>query len=304
MNILNLIRWKNLGMIALAQILVKYALLEPFGVATALNGLQFTLLVLASVGLAAAGNIINDIYDVETDLVNKPHGVLIGKSVSEKLAYNLFFAFNILGVLLGYYVATSVGKDVFFGLFVFVSASLYFYASYLKQVLLAGNALISLLVALSLVIVGIFDLLPAVTPHNQETQSTFFKIILDYAMFAFFINFLREMVKDIEDIDGDYKAGMNTLPIAIGRDRAIKIAFVLSLLPIASILYYTATYLYHQTLAVIYFLVGIIGPLIFVAIKLFSAETKKQLHLIANLLKLVMFFGILSMLLYRFILLK
>ncbi|WP_338733502.1 geranylgeranylglycerol-phosphate geranylgeranyltransferase [Mangrovimonas cancribranchiae] len=302
MAILKLIRWKNLGLIALSQILVKYALLEPFGVATALNGFHFTILVLASVCIAAAGNIINDIYDVDTDLINNPDTVLIGKSISEKLAYNLFFACNIIGVLLGYYVATAIGKDVFFGLFVFVSASLYFYASYLKQVLLASNILISILVALSLIIVGVFDLLPEITPQNQDTQSTFFKIILDYAMFAFFINLIREIVKDIEDIDGDYKSGMNTLPIAIGRERAIKIAFIISLLPIISIIYYTATYLYHQIIAVIYFLLFVIAPLIYISIKLFSAETKKQLHYISQLLKLVMFLGLLSLLLYPFIL--
>jgi len=92
------------------------------------------------------------------------------------------------------------------------------YASYLKRTLLIGNIVISGLVALSIIIVGVFELIPAMTEINQQTQLVFFKMILDYALFAFSLNLLREIAKDIEDIDGDYKAGMNTLPIAIGTD--------------------------------------------------------------------------------------
>ena len=84
--------------------------------------------------------------------------------------------------------------------------------------------------ALSLIIVGIFELLPTITSLNQPTQLIFFKIIFEYALFAFAINWLREIAKDIEDVNGDYKAGMNTLPIAIGKERATNVLFVLSFL--------------------------------------------------------------------------
>ena len=85
-NILKLIRWKNLILIALVQLLIKYALFEPFGVSITLNSVGISVLILATLCLAAAGNIINDIYDVETDLVNKPDRVIVGKSISEKTA--------------------------------------------------------------------------------------------------------------------------------------------------------------------------------------------------------------------------
>lgn len=86
------------------------------------------------------------------------------------------------------------------------------------------------------------------------------------------INLIRELVKDIEDIDGDYKAGMETLPILIGRARTNKIVFVLSLIPTFSVIYYVITYLYKQPLVVGYFLLVVIAPLIYVTIKLFNAE--------------------------------
>lgn len=290
-------------MIALVQFLIKYALLIPFGIDITLNWFGFSLLVLATLSIAAAGNIINDIYDVETDLINKPNKVIVGKSISEKTAYTLFIVFNVIGVLAGFYLSHLVGRSGFFALFVIISALLYIYASYLKQMMLIGNLVISVLVAMSLILVGLFELLPAITTQNQETQLTFFKIIFDYAVFAFLLNLVRELIKDIQDIDGDHKAGMNTLPIAIGRERATKLAFGVALIPLCLVVYYVVTYLYKQSLVVLYFLIFIVAPLIYLIIKLYTAETKQDFKKLSNLSKVIMLFGMLSLLLYKFVLL-
>ncbi|PWH82736.1 prenyltransferase [Algibacter marinivivus] len=291
-------------MIALVQLLIKYVFLEPFGVQTTLDGLGISLLILATVCIAAAGNIINDIYDIETDLVNKPNKVIIDKSISEKTAYNLFIGLNLVGVGLGFYVSHMVGRAPFFSIFVVISILLYVYASFLKRMLLVGNIVISVLVALSLIIVAVFELIPAMTPSNQSTQVVFFKVVFDYALFAFSINLLREIAKDIEDIDGDYKTGMYTLPIAIGRERAKNILTVLSFIPLVGIIFYVVSDLYKQPVAVGYFLLFIIGPLIYTSIKTFSASTKKDMHHISNMYKLVMLLGMLSLLLYKYVILS
>jgi len=291
-------------MIALMQLLVKYALLEPFEADFMFNWFGITLLIIATLCLAAAGNIINDIYDVETDNVNRPSKVIVGKKVSEKTAYNLFFAFNIIAILIGFYLSHLVGRSGFFALFVIISGLLFVYASYLKQTLLVGNIVVSVMVAMSILIVGLFELLPAITPQNQQVQLFFFKILLDYALFAFIINLIREIAKDLEDVDGDYKAGMNTLPIAIGRERASKVLFGLTFIPLFAVVYYVMTYMYKQPIAVGYFLLFIIAPLLYISIKSFSAKSKKEFHHISNMLKLVMLFGMLSLLLYRFILMS
>tara|TARA_R110002050_G_scaffold229535_2_gene365156 strand:+ start:6867 stop:7784 length:918 start_codon:yes stop_codon:yes gene_type:complete len=303
-SILNLIRWKNLLMIALLQYLIKYALLGPFGASMTLTDFEFLLLILATIFIAAAGNVINDIYDVETDFINKPKSIIIGKTISEKTAYNLFIILNVLGVALGFYVSHAINRSELFSLFVIISVLLYVYASYLKQTFLIGNIIVSALVALSIIIVGIFELFPAITNQNQGIQLVFFRILLDYALFAFILNFLREIVKDIEDIDGDNKTGMRTLPIVIGRERASKVLFAFSLVPLAIIIYYINTTLYKQPIVVVYFLIFIVAPLIFISIKTLTAKSKKEFHTISNLYKLVMLFGILSILLYKFILLK
>ncbi|MGB3608537.1 geranylgeranylglycerol-phosphate geranylgeranyltransferase [Psychroserpens sp.] len=302
MHILNLIRWKNLLMIIIAQVLVKYALFEPFPPLTALDTTSFIILVAATLCIAAAGNIINDIYDIETDVINKPKKVIIGNQVSENLAYNLFFALNVIGIILGLYLSHHVGKSSFFSIFVIISIALYVYASYLKGTVLLGNLLISFLVAMSLLLVGIFDLLPQLIPATRTTQMTFLNIVLDYAIFAFLVNLVRELIKDIQDIDGDYKAGMNTLPIIIGRERSNKIAFAVSMIPIGAVIYFVVTYLYTQIFAIGYFLVFVIAPLLYCTIKIFSAERKSDYQHLSMMYKLIMFFGVLSLLLYPLLL--
>lgn len=291
-------------MIALVQLLIKYALLEPFRASIMFDWFGIGLLIVATLCLAAAGNIINDIFDVETDSVNRPNKVIIGKKVSEKTAYNLFIVLNVIGILIGFYLSHLVGRSGFFAIFVIISALLYVYATYLKQTLLIGNIVVSLLVAMSILIVGVFELIPAITPQNQPTQLFFFKILLDYALFAFLINLVRELAKDLEDIDGDHKAGMNTLPIAIGRERATKVLFGISLLPLFAVVYYTMTYMYKQPIAVGYFLVLVVAPLLYITIKSFSAKTKKDFHHMSTILKFVMLFGMLSLLLYKYILIQ
>lgn len=290
-------------MIALVQCLIKYGLFEPFGISTSLTPFNFFLLIMATLCIAAAGNIINDIYDVETDFINKPNKIIVGKTISEKTAYNLFISLNVIGVGIGFYLSHAIGKSELFALFVIISALLYVYASYLKQTFLIGNIVISILVALSILIVGIFELIPAMTIQNQGIQLVFFKILFDYAIFAFLINFIREISKDVADIDGDYKSGMNTLPIVFGRERTSKILFILSFIPLGAVIYYVINNLYTKPVAVIYFLVFIIAPLIYLLILIFNAKTKKDFITISNILKLVMLFGILSILLYKFMLL-
>jgi len=301
MSFLKLIRYKNLLMVAVVQLLIKYALFPAFAIDMTLSPLGFTLLILSTVFIAAGGYIINDIYDVETDTINKPNKVIIGKKISENTAYNFYFAFTITGVLLGFYLSQTVGKPAFFGVFVIIAALLYMYAIYLKKIAVAGNIIVSILVGFSLIIVGFFELVPAITPSNQSIQSTMFEVLTDYAVFAFLINFIREIVKDIIDVDGDHTQGMQTLPILLGKARTGKITFGLTILTSIIITYYVSAYLFMHTEAIIYFLIAVIGPLLYTSIKLFTAQSNAQFKHVSGMLKIIMITGMFSMLLYRFI---
>ena len=303
LNFFKLIRATNLLFIALTMFLIKYGLFEPFGVAITLNLFGFSMLVLAVVCVAASGYVINDIFDVPADIENKPKRTIINHQISEKVAYRWFFALNIIGVGLGFYLSNLIGIPGFSAFFIFGSAILYLYNSQFQQTILVGNILVSLIVGLIPIGVGLYDLLPAITPENRQTQSTIFSILIDYSIFAFLINLLREIVKDQEDINGDYNAGYKTLPIVLGKQRTNKILFLTALLPIGFLIYYIYQCLFENISAVIYTLLLLVAPLLFFLINIWSAEKKSEYSRLSLILKFVLFFGLLSIGLLQFILL-
>jgi len=300
---LRLVRYPNLILIILTQVFIKYFLFEKFGIATTLTDLQFSLLCFATISIAAAGNIINDIYDVETDDINNPDKVIIGKRISVKTGFNLYIAFSIIGVGIGFYLSNVIGRPGFSAIFIIISALLYLYATYLKNIILAGNILVSCLVGMVILILGLYDLLPAITPQNRATQAVIFSILLDYALFAFLINWLREMVKDQEDVIGDFNTGRSSISIELGKERANKVIAAIALIPIFLIIYYMYEYLYENIYAVGYTLILIVGPLLYFFMKILSAKSNKEYAHLSNTLKLILVFGLFSIALYQFILL-
>jgi len=295
-NFFKLIRYQNLLLLALMQLVFRYGFLNLQHINLALSDFQYVLVVLATVLIAAAGYVINNIFDQETDNDNKPANVIVGKGISETAAYNLYAALNITGVGIGFYLSNVIGKPGTAAIFIIVAATLYLYASIFKQMLVVGNLIVALLLALSVLIVPVFDLYPITNESNQKGMATLFSVIFDYAVFAFLINFIREIVKDLEDINGDYNQGMNTLPIALGKSRTTKLVFGLSIIPIVLLLVYTNKYFFTNNLliAVIYTLALVISPLIYFSVKMLSAKTTKDFHHLSTVLKLVILSGVLS----------
>ena len=283
------------------QALIRYSLFIPLGADLALNNFLFTLLMIATISIAAAGNIINDIYDVEIDSINKPEKIIIGKKVTEKNANYLFIIFNVIGVGLGFYISNQIGKPEFSGLFIVISALLYLYATFIKSILIFANIIVAALLAFSLIIVGLFDLLPAITFLNQEHQSFIFDILLNYSFFVFYITLMREIVKDIEDIDGDKNGELKTLPIVLGRKRTSYIIFGMSVLAMFGTVYYIYIHLYNYTVAVVYFLLFVLAPLLYFSIKIWDASNKSDYIFLSKLLEIIMLLGMCAILLYTFI---
>ncbi|WP_369615906.1 geranylgeranylglycerol-phosphate geranylgeranyltransferase [Flavobacterium sp. CFS9] len=298
MKFLKLIRYKNLLMLAFMQLLFRYAFLKQQNIPLALADWQYGLLVLSTVLLAAAGYVINNIYDVATDSINKPADVVVGKGISETTAYNIYIGLNITGVAIGFFLSNVIMRPMFASIFILIASLLYFYATTLKQIMVLGNFIVALLLSVSVLIIGIFDLFPATNSENQAQMASFFSILTDYAVFAFMINFIREIVKDIEDHNGDYNQGMNTLPIAIGISRSAKIALGLAIIPFISCLLYIKTYFVENNLfiAALYAFAFVLAPLLYFIVKIFGAKSQKEFHHLSTVLKLILFFGILSIL--------
>jgi 4-hydroxybenzoate polyprenyltransferase len=283
-------------MLALMQLIFRYGFLKLENIPLALADWQYLLLVLSTVLLAAGGYVINNIFDQATDHDNKPDTVIVGRSISEAHAYNIYVALNITGVGIGFYLSNVIQKPGFASIFIMIAAALYFYATSLKQMVLIGNIVVAALLSCSVIIIGIFDLFPVITPENQPMMANLFSILLDFAVFAFMINFIREIVKDLEDVNGDYNQGMSTLPIVLGISRTAKITFGLSFIPILVILVYINTYLIPLLYATIYMFLFILGPLFYFMIKIWTAKKQKEFHSLSLLSKWILFFGILSVL--------
>ena len=113
MNFLKLIRYQNLIMLAFMQLVFKYGFLKLQKIPLALNDWQYLLLVLSTVLIAAAGYVINNIFDQDTDLENKPNNLIVGKSISETSAYNIYAVLNITGVAIGFYLSNVISKPGF-----------------------------------------------------------------------------------------------------------------------------------------------------------------------------------------------
>lgn len=290
-----LIRFQNLLMLALMQLVFHFVFfkIQP-ELELALSNVEFVLLVIATICIAAGGYVINNIMDQETDDFSKPENVIVGKHISEGMAYNIYIAFNIIGVGIGFYLSNIIQKPMFSAVFIVVAGTLYMYATSLKQNLLIGNIVVALLLSFSVIIIGIFDLYPITQESNRVQMATLFSILLDYALFAFMINFIREIVKDIEDMDGDYNSGMSTLPIVLGKERTAKIVFVLTFIPIALLIYYMNENLIEVQLVIFYLLLFVLAPLIYFLIKIWNAKSKKDFKHLSLILKLVLLFGILS----------
>jgi 4-hydroxybenzoate polyprenyltransferase len=296
MKFLKLIRYKNLLMLAFMQLLFRFDFLKLQHIPLALNNWQYALLVLSTALIAAAGYVINDIFDQETDNINKPNKVIVGKSISENNAYSIYAALNITGVCIGFYLSNVIMKPSFATVFILIAATLYIYATSLKQMAVVGNIIVALTLSLSVIIIGVFDIYPATNSANQPLMANLFSVLVDYTVFAFMINLIREMIKDIEDIKGDEEQVMRTLPIIIGSSKTTKLIFAMSFVPIIALFYYVNNYFVSNNLFIAtgYTFIFVLGPLFYCTIKIWSAKTKEDFHGISSLLKWILFFGILS----------
>jgi 4-hydroxybenzoate polyprenyltransferase len=282
--------------LALMQLIFRLGYLELIDIPLSLFYWQYALLIAATVFIAAGGYVINDIFDQETDEVNHPKQRIIGTLISESKAYTIYVSLTIIGVACGFAVANSVERPNFAVIFVLIATLLYFYASTLKQIAVIGNIVVAALLAFSVVIIGVFDIIPNTFEFNRMQMALAFSILLDYAKFAFIINLVREIIKDIEDIEGDRIQEMKTLPIWIGIPTTNKVAFLLLLAPVIYLLYYANNYLFNNHLfyGLGYMLMFVIAPLIFSLILIWNAKEKKDYAHISRVLKWIIFFGILT----------
>ena len=265
----------------------------------------FFWLVFSTVLIAAGGNIINDYFDVRADRVNKPQRVIITKFIKKRTAILLHWSFNFIAFSIAIYLSWIMDSFWYLFIHLFSINVLWFYSMYFKRRFLTGNVLIAALTALVPVLVGIFFYQHNLSntawynmklfPFNLENSSPIIilYISIGLAIFAFLLNLAREIVKDMEDVEGDQKLSAKTLPITWGYTKS---KWFVGLILLAAIC--TAAMLIYliEAFNLTTVLPGIIAALIIlIALVLMrSASTKTHYRRINHCIKLAMTVGLLT----------
>ncbi len=303
-----LIRWPNLCFIALTQLLFYYCIIVPvaarFQVGFHLTQSLFFLLMLASILIAAAGYIINDYFDINIDQVNKPEKMVVEKIIKRRWAIFWHWTITTVGLIVSLYVSFKTSFVVII-VNVLCTLLLWFYSTTFKKKLLTGNIIISLLTAWTVLVLyfavgNTFHLFSVPDPDFLAATNRVFKYAVLYAGFAFIISLVREVVKDIEDMEGDAKYNCNTMPIAWGvpPSKVFAGVWLVVLIGALLILQFYAFQL-RWWITAVYCFVMVLLPLVWVLRKLYVAQNAAQYHQLSSFIKIIMLTGILSILFFR-----
>ncbi len=307
---LRLIRYPNLIIIVLTQYLMRWGIIEPMlglnQFDLQMGPLHFFLLVLSTVTITAAGYVINDYFDTHTDLLNKPRQVLVGMRIHRRFAMIFHIILNVVGVGLGFYISFHVGIPYLGFVFLLVAGLLWFYSTTYKRQFLVGNLLVALLTAVVPLMVPVFEI-PLLNEAYRdvllEHQINFMFIlnwVLAFSFFAFLTNLMREIIKDMEDYEGDRVYGRNSLPVILGMPTSKGVVAGLIIITLVGLVYAYFQYL-GDAITLIYFSLFLWLPLLFLIYKNIKADKKEDFHLISQITKVVMLVGVLYALVARYI---
>lgn len=300
MSWLKLIRWPNLLIIFVAQATVWGVVIRQLdrGSDFLLNPVNFLCLSLATILIAAAGYIINDYFDVKIDTINRPDKVVLGKVIPRKQAITMHAVFNGIAILLSAFVAFQAGHPEWLLLQVACIILLWRYSTHFKRQYIIGNVVVSLLTALTVLVLAVYE--PAIhrlwgtsVTTGDLGYSTALWLLLGYAYFAFFLTWMREIVKDMEDFIGDAQEGCVTMPIKKGLKYSKRFTLALSvfvLVPLALLL--PALWQLSLVLLVAYILLLVLLPLLVWCYYFSRSKNVQDFYNVSRGLKWIMVSGI------------
>ncbi len=303
---LRLFRWQNLLVVALSQYLFRYCIvvhaLKSQNIQPFFTDFEFFLLVLATVLVSAAGYAINDYFDLRVDRINKAHKIILGKDLSRRKAIFVHTVLNIIAVIIGLYLTYRVRYIPLAGVFVVVPALLWIYSIKYKRKFLIGNIIVALLSAIVIAIVWIFEYRGIMISYDVNIQTVRINQLLGfYLLFAFFSSFIREIIKDIEDIKGDMKTGCRTIPIVAGVRSSKRLIIILIIILIFFVGYFQIFLLgLEYDLIFAYLLFAVQIPLILFINRINLAKEKIDYTINSRYAKFVMVAGVISMFLFCF----
>ena len=294
MKYLQLIRFQNLLLLAFMQWVMRYLFLTQSYIDLALTDINYLLLVVSTVCIAAGGAVMQHIVNQEEDEMIQPQKRVVGNTISEAAAYNWYIGLTIIGVGVGFYLSNVIYKPTFASLFILAATLLYVKASNLNRIPLVGTIISALLVAISILVIALFDVFPATDAVNKIRMGEAFGILVDYAVFSFLLVLVFELFSTLKNKENDDRLGNATVATRLGNTKTKIIIGVITLFLIVLILYYSKVFLFELTLVLCYLLLALVGPLLFFAIKLIGCNTTKEFKILERILYFVILFSILS----------
>jgi len=304
-----MVRWPNLLFIALTQSLFYFCILLPSfnqGNPARVNILQipeFLLLCLSSILIAAGGYIINDYFDLNIDRVNKPDKIIVEKIIKRRWAIIWHWVLSGLAIIIGFYISWKI-RNFFIGpTNLLCVLLLWFYSMTFKKKLLIGNLLIAFLTAwvIGVLYLAEFRLHRFVDPAYHSTLSRIYKFTVLYGAFAFIISLVREVIKDMEDLEGDVRYGCRTMPVVWGLNASKFFCVCWLTLLLAALIFiqfYILQYRWWYTIA--FTCLAVIYPILRVIKKMSHAAEPSEFHQLSQMIKSIMLMGILSMIFLKF----
>ena len=273
-KITHLFRPVNLFIIAATMYLLRFGLLNPMlnlvgNIAgttfeSQISDLEFAQLVLSVLLIAAGGYIINDIRDVKADKFNNTPNP-VGSLISSERADIIYKIVTGLGLVLGFGVGYQLGNYNLGVIQFAVAVSLWFYSFYFKNELIVGNLIVAFVVALVPLTVGIYEVtLIQVEYFNKVKEFKDFNFnfiafwFMGYSVIVFLFTWAREILKDIEDIDGDRRVGAKTLPIQFGINAANGLVTLIYTVLVFALVYLKLNFITDHISSVFIFLLIVI----------------------------------------------
>lgn len=282
---LRLFRVLNLMFIVMIMSFLHWFILEPAD-RSILSTFEFSLLVFSTVLVAAAGYVINDYFDIRIDVINRPGMVIVDRSISRRQAMLMHQVMNACAVIIGIFVAVRSERVPLALIQPVCITLLWFYSTSFKKMFLVGNVVVAFLTALVIATVFLYD---AKDPVDMSAER---KLAAAFMYFAFLSSLLRELVKDMEDLDGDRTENCRTAPTVLGIPTTRKISILIAIIFIGSVS--IVQILSDFGLAVhLYIFFCIHLPLVIIIRYLTTAQSPAQFRLISHLIKLLMLAGIL-----------
>lgn len=306
-----LIRIENILFVIVTQLLVSYALIAPifnsYGVERYLPLWVQLALLIGTALITMGGYIINDYFDVRIDEINKPHKVVIGRAVKRNKALLWHQILTGIGVFCGLLVAWQVWSITVAMIFIFVPGLLWFYSTTYKRQFLIGNLIVAAITGFVPMIVAIVENDFLVSKLGREMLQTgivreVYLWVGVFSLLAFACNFIREMVKDMQDEKGDRELECRTLPIVLGLKWSKLIVILLALMEMVGVLYFVNRYLsIPETVVIRYYMYyAVLGPLLFFIFTIIRAKIDKDFKISQYIMKVIMLLGLVFPVLFAY----